>query len=258
MTTPLGHRTGRLSDGGQHTRRTMLGAVRTAAALDTLGPAPVASRDWASPVEIARGGNSWNMFGNDIHSDCTAADAMHRIMAVSAARGQIVIPTDADALAVYAATTSPPFDPSTGANDAGAYEPVVCTYMQQVGVLGFKSLSWGTIDPTNLEHIKWAAHLMCGVRLGIDLCEATEQQFEADQPLTYVPGSPLVGGHDVYLTNYVAEGPYIVTWGKRVPATWEWLQHCLDEAHWELYEGASDPGDTIDQMLAIGLELDQR
>jgi hypothetical protein len=46
-------------------------------------------------------------------------------------------------------------------------------------------------------------------------------------------GSPVVGGHDIWLTGYTADYVALVTWGELSQATWEFILPTVDEA-WAL------------------------
>jgi hypothetical protein len=230
----------------RHTEHTMRSALRMAAMLDPLGTPPTQSADWTAAVY--RSGQPWGMYRNNETSDCTIADSAHAVMIATANRGQIVVPTDADVLAAYTAISGYDGVPG-GSKDRGCYEINVCAYMRSTGLCGVRLEAYGSLDPRNLDHVKWGIALFGGVRMGFNLPQSADQQFEAGQNLTYVEGSPSVGGHDMRAVRYVTGWTLLSTWGALVWADDEFMLRCADEAHAELFEGWQVPG--IDRATLV-------
>ena len=238
-----------------HTARTMRSALALARHLDPLGTPPPASNPYYQAVESAVGGpDKWGMMLNDQLGDCTCADTAHHLMLRSANVGQIVVPTDADVERMYEAFG---FRPGDSSSDQGANETDVCRWDQQVGLLGHKCVNYGSLDPRNLDHLRWGVQLFGAVRLGIQVPDDMEDQFVAGQVLARRPGSQLTeDGHDVPVVHYEGDRVWIVTWGRRVETSWDWLRWCVDEAHAELYpdwirvQGTAPNDFTLDQLVA--------
>ena len=223
-----------------HNAHTMRSALRMAAALDTLGPPPATSTDWTAKVNAATGG-SWGLHLNDQLGDCVIADSANAVMIVSANSGKIIIPTDAECQAAYTAVGG--YDGVPGdASDAGLVEVEAMAYLRSTGLAGVKLEAYGSLDPRNLDHVKWSIELYGGVRFGFDLPQSAEEQFNAGQNLTYVPGSPSLGGHDMRGVRCAPGWIALLTWGRCVWASEEFVQRLADEAHGELYEGWSPAG----------------
>jgi hypothetical protein len=197
-------------------------AIAIAQTLNVLGPAPSTSPGYSALVDKLVSGN-WGMDGNDQWGDCTCADPAHRLMLWTAqGSGKIVVATTAETLALYSAVTG--FNPNDPSTDQGSDLPTVAAYLDKTGfTVGgkvYKETAWGTINPANTDHWKWAICIFGCVPIGINIQQAQVDQFNAGQPWDYVPGSPIVGGHDVLLVEYQPDGSVqLITWGMRWPAT---------------------------------------
>jgi hypothetical protein len=204
------------------TAKTRARAAILKAALDPLGPAPATSPGYSALVDKLVSGD-WGMDGNDSVGDCTCADPAHRLMIWSSqGAGKIVIPTADETLALYSAITG--YNPSDPSTDQGSELPTVAAYLDSTGfTVGgqvYKEDGYGMIDPANVDHWKWAITLFGCCPIGISVQQAQMDQFNAGVPWDYVPGSPIVGRHDVLLVEYNPDGSaMLVTWGKRWPAT---------------------------------------
>jgi len=231
------HKLGRLP--ARHTRRTMRSALAMARALDPLGPAPPVSNDYVAAVTAA-----WGMLGNDRLGDCVPADTGHALMLRTANVSTIVVPTEANVVALYSAVTG--FDPNaapdaSGENptDQGTDEVTMCQYMMSTGWLGHRSAGTGAVDPANLDHVRWCVQLFGSCRLGVTLPQSASDQFDAGQPWDVAGNATIVGGHDVPIVKYDSSYFYVVTWGSLVPMTPAFLARYVandqGEAHAELY-----------------------
>lgn len=75
---------------------------------------PPSSADWLSAVP-----GPWGMLKNDTVGDCTAAGALHYLMAQQwYGQQQPITFADTDAITMYSAISG--YEPNTGANDNGA------------------------------------------------------------------------------------------------------------------------------------------
>jgi hypothetical protein len=212
----------------RHTRRTMKSALIMAGALDPLGTPPAACNDYTAAVTVPLG-----MFCNDSLGDCVAADSAHTLMLRTANAGSILVPTDTEVIALYAAIGGyVPGDPST---DNGCDETTACEYLEKAGFLGHKSDATGTVDPANLDHLRWCNQLFGSCRLGLNLPQSAMDQFNAGQPWDIGGDGTIIGGHDVPLVDYRGDMFYCVTWGKLQEATPAFILKYADEAHSELF-----------------------
>lgn len=225
--------------------------------LNNLGPAPTASNDYVAAVDAVTGGD-WGMMGNDAEGDCTCADPAHTLMLRTANVGKIVIPTLDDVNAMYKVVSGwngVLNDPS----DAGADETTVCEYMESTGLCGHKSVKFGSVDWTNLDHLKWCIQLFGACRIGFQVPAYAMDQFNAGQPwdVSSTADSTIVGEHDVPFVKYDGTGLiYAVTWGKLQPVTLAFLAMFNQEAHAEVFpdwvqaNGLTPPGFNLSQLVA--------
>jgi len=204
--------------------------------LDALGPPPPNSQNWPSAVEAmidpATGKpyefNGWGMDGNDTAGDCTIADCCHQLMLWTAnGSGQIVVPTTAQAIAVYSALTG--YD-GTPATDHGADVDTVAQYMKSTGMLGHKIDGWGNVDPAVTPFVKWGIEIFGTVKMAFVVPDFAEPDFEAGIPWDYT-GQPykIEGGHDTPLVMYQSDGTdvmwEVITWGRRQKMTSRFFNH---------------------------------
>jgi hypothetical protein len=221
MPTPGMFRTGKLGRKPYtHTLRTMRAALATARIMDALGPAPAASPGYSNVVDKIVSGD-WGMMGNDTVGDCTTADRGHRLMLWTAlGSGKIVIPTAGQVLAFYSQATG--YNPADvqpdGSNptDQGADMVTIAKDAETMALCGHVEDAFGTIDPLNMTHLKWAICLFGCAPLGINLQQAQMDQFNAGHAWYYDPSSPIIGGHDVLAVEYRPNGCFdVITWGAK-------------------------------------------
>lgn len=218
------------------TLKSLRSALALARHLDPLGKPPAASGDWTKAVDQQAGPEGWRMFKNDAVGDCVYADTAHTLMLRTANAGKIVIPTDDDVIAAYSAGTGyNPADPST---DQGADENKACADLVSVGFLGHHAESTASVDPGNLDHVRWCVQLFGHCRLGIYVTQRMMEQFDRGEP--WGTGGrdrgPVLGGHDVPLVTYDRMF-HAVTWGKMHPIHPDFFGRYgfCEEAHAELF-----------------------
>ena len=213
----------------RYTRASMIRSQIVAMNFALLGPPPKSSDDYVSAVDAVTGGD-WGMMGNDSVGDCTCADCGHQLMLRTANASTIMIPTEADIIALYENFGYVPGKLST---DQGADELSVCNYMQKYGLLGHTTDAYANLNPTNLNSLKWTVQLYGCSRLGIACTDSMIDQFDKGQPWEPVAGATVEGGHDVPLVRYITDGGstmyFVVTWGKLQPATEAWLTWVLED-----------------------------
>ena len=214
----------------RYTLRTMRTALAMAAVLDPLGTPPPSSNNYMAAAVKAIPVPS--MYGNDNVGDCVEVDSAYGLIIRTANTGTAVIPTTAQVLQLYEVFG---YDPASGA-DPGTDELAMCQYLVSTGFLGHRLNNYATIDPTNINHIKWCIQLFGGCRVGWQLPQSAIQQFQENQPWDAIAsGSPIAGGHDTRLVHYEGDDFYTATWGRWMqPVTLAFLSTYCDEAHPEL------------------------
>jgi hypothetical protein len=91
--------------------------------------------------------------------------------------------------------------------------------------------SYAPISKSNFAHIKWGIQLFGSVKIGVNLPDNAQTQFEKGEPwdIGWLPIQPIEGGHDVCLVGYDADYFYCVTWHKIQAITPRWLAKYLEE-----------------------------
>ena len=210
--------------------------------LASFGPPPPASQDFMPAMQKA--GVKFQMFLNDTLGDCTAADCGNALIWRSAAAGKPIVPTTADVLGVYEGSAgyvpTDPNNPQTNATDQGADENTVCAYMISHGIAGHKATATapiiaGAMDAGALDRLRWGIIIFGGVRLGVNLPNSAETQTDQGQPWSLAGDRTIVGGHDVFATNYDPSMFYSATWGQRQAIEPDWLTTFCEEAHAEIW-----------------------
>ena len=177
-------------------------------------PAPPAS---VSPPTV-----TWGMDCNDTYGDCTIAGVDHLIGAwdidFHEPEGR---PDDAEIQATYFQMT--------GGQDSGLNEADVLQAWRTSGLWGNKIGAYAPVAPTDtLAHHQVIA-LYGGAYLGIACPQSAQDDFAAGNPWTYVPNSPIEGGHCIVSVGYDQGGVWCVSWGSLVYVTYPFLSNFLEE-----------------------------
>lgn len=202
-----------------------------------LPPPPVAV-DWSLAISEDLG-----TMGNDQVGDCTCADVGHVVMLLTAMGAGIVVPTTDEVLTLYSAATGyVKGDPST---DQGASLTEIAKYVQAngltVGGVPHKIHAYLDVDHTKVEQIKQAIYLFKHCAVGFSVPPTAEADFSAGRIWSNYSGQP-VGGHDVPLVAYDAEGAWCFTWGGFQKGTWEFWLNTVDEAQARIYDDVAGQG----------------
>jgi hypothetical protein len=180
-------------------------------------PAPPAS----VAVPAAQGG--YPLDGNATYGDCTIAGVAHLIGAWNAEVKQADPVPDANAVIAE-------YFQLTGGPDSGLNENFVLSTWYKDGLFGEKIAGYAPVDHTSILKLHQAVAFYGGAYLGIVCSESCQQQFAANEPWTYVPNSPIEGGHCIVALGYTANGLLCATWGGIAEVTYSFLAHYLDEA----------------------------
>jgi hypothetical protein len=231
------------------------------ARLDDLGPAPETGQPYDVALDAQTGGDYGEM-GNDIAGDCAWAAASHGEMLVTANTGKIIIPTTEDVLAVYSQATG--YDPNAtldtkGRNptDQGTDLTAMSAWVKAKTCFGDNVIATAHLDPSNLDHQKWAGILLGPIMLGYNLPYDAETQFNAGLPWTTsfmqrFRGS--LGGHAVCWMTHNLQGVPVMCWGKKHLATWDWHSNNIMEAevwimeNWTRNNSLSPYGWTVERL----------
>lgn len=205
--------------------------------------------DWASKV------SSWPVYMNNTIGDCTCAALGHAVQAwTTYGRGDMVTLPDDVILSLYEAVSG--YNPQTGANDNGAVEQDVLTYVQAHGIGGHKIRAFAQVNHQNPAEMKRALELFGTVYLGFRVPRSAEVEFQQGQPWQNIGDQQILGGHAIDLQKWDADYMYVVTWGRLQPMTVDFWTAYGDEAwviitdDWLNAQGEDPEGLNLQQLLS--------
>lgn len=205
--------------------------------LTTRPPTPPSHVDPPSVTNAWGGG--WGMAGNDTYGDCVEADSNHAILALNTVLGtRDLVPSAGETVLQY--------QEETGGPDVGLN---ISTHLARWRALGL----FGDMDgiPNKLPayapvklgitEIQRAVWLCRAVPMGWQLPQSAQDQFPG-HPFAVVPGSPIIGGHDMLAVGYDPEYLYLVTWADTHRATWPFVARYCDEAFALITQSVKEKG----------------
>jgi hypothetical protein len=160
---------------------------------------------------------NWGVLGNDQYGDCVLAGGAHETMLWDNEGGASVQFTDASVLSDYSALTG--FNPADPATDQGTDMQAAASYRRTTGLIDANNVrhrvdAYVAPETGNLDELLAATYLFGAVGFGFQFPASAMTQFNAGQPWSVVPGSPIEGGHYVCIVGRRANGNLVcVTWG---------------------------------------------
>lgn len=170
------------------------------------------------------------VLGNDKFGDCEEAScANHDAVNTLYLTGHELIASDAEVLALYAASTKPPFVPATGANDNGTDMVSGMKALLNVGIGGRKIIAYAKLADMSDASIMAAIDLFGAVIFAVDLQVAQQSQTNAGTWDYSKSGE--WGGHAIVAARYDSATGLIGvrTWGANVDTTPAFRKHQLQE-----------------------------
>jgi hypothetical protein len=182
--------------------------------------APAAPPSSVAPPKVA----AYGMLANDVDGDCVIAMAGHAVMALDAETGSTLPPpTTSQCLTIWRRLN--------GNTANGLVISSTLSYWRNPGLFEAQERIFGygpvTLDQTE---IKLGVARFGVVLLGIQCPQSAEDQYDANEAWTVVPGSPIIGGHAVLIVGYDPLGVWLVSWGRLIHATWQFVAKYADEA----------------------------
>jgi hypothetical protein len=175
---------------------------------------------------------AYGMDGNDVWGNCVVVGAAHLIAIWNAVLAKIgltvddlVVPDESACVSVYQHLTGArtPGD----ANDTGLVVSDVLSLWYQTGLFpGLPKL--GPFAPISLSTphmLRQAIAAYGAVGISLNCPTSAEDEFDADEPWTYVEGSPIAGGHFVVAGGYHSIWIDGVSWGAAIQMGPEFLAH---------------------------------
>lgn len=216
-------------------------------------------------VDRASRVDCWPAYENTVIGDCTFAGIAHGYTAagVYADRPQVLF-SDREVVAAYSRVSG--YDPVTGTGDSGCQMQDVLKDQAEHGmtdvaggrhtVIAYAALG-SPSDPLLLSRVLKTFGF---AYLGIACPRSAQEQFGTG-PWTFVPDSPVEGGHCVSLHRREPYGTavgvfQVSTWGALQPVTLPFLAHYVEEAwavitaDWLEVNGSSCDGIALAQLEA--------
>ena len=162
---------------------------------------------------------------------------LHRLRLWAKTAGRpIPVVSDLTLLTQYAAyiasvNNGKGYDIQTGANDLGTDPLGAYEYLQQNPLKDDAGNAYPvgavvSLTPGDVQEHVVATKLFVGTGVGVQLQQANVDQFDQGQPLAYVKGSPVVGGHEL-----LEAGPNgMVEWGEHIPFAPSFIEKCNDQS----------------------------
>lgn len=169
-----------------------------------------------------------HMYGNDQYGDCVMAGRAHMTLRFEDFEQGILLPiTDKEVEDEYFK--------ETGGQDSGLVMLDSLNEWRKTGWTAagkvYMIYAYAQIDKSNHNELMYSVYLLRGAYTGFSVPQSAMDQFNAGKPWTVVQGSPIIGGHCVYIVAYNATGPICVTWGAKQQMTWAFWDAYFDEAY---------------------------
>ena len=194
----------------------------------------------APPAAVHAPAGPYPLDAHDQYGDCTIAGVAHLIAAWNAeVKENDPVPRASSVVETYFSLT--------GGEDTGLNEQVVLEAWRTDGLFGEKIAAYAPVNHQNIVELHQTIAFFGGAYLGIQCPASAQEQFAAGRPWTYVPGSPVDGGHCIAAIGYTATALLCATWGGVAEVTYSFLSHFLDEAwavipHQFVERGKDGPG----------------
>lgn len=168
--------------------------------------------------------NYYPMDGNDVYGDCVMAGADHmlgRFNQLSPTTDNTPRPTLAEIEAEYFKLTGGP--------DSGLVIQSVLEVWATQGLWSTTIAAFAPVVLGNRAQLSQAIYYYGAVKIGIQCPESAQTAYWDLGAWHYVPGSPIVGGHEIVAIAYDLEYVYCCSWGTVVAVTYNFLNHYADE-----------------------------
>lgn len=179
----------------------------------------------APPAAVSAPKVPFPIDGNDQYGDCTIAGADHLARAWNAETGEHDhLPTEQQIVTEYFKLTG---GEDTGLNEA---EVLRTWHGEGLHLFGGQIAAYAPVPPASVLQLHQAVAFYGGCYLGIACPQSAQEQFQNQEPWTYVHGSPIEGGHCIVAIGYDQTGLLCATWGGVTKVTYGFCAHYLEEA----------------------------
>jgi hypothetical protein len=178
------------------------------------------------------------MWGNDAWGDCVIAGEANQLLRLERIeQRRTLMLSDQEVIDRYKLLTG-----SASPGDAYDNGLVILEAMRNwrssgftVGNRTYTIAAYGELEPNNRAQLRMASYALHGIHLGISLPLAAQRMthegvwhYEGQTTPEFQPGS--WGGHLVYSKAYDPDSLEILTWGRKVKVTNEFIEKYADEA----------------------------
>lgn len=243
--------------------------VKLADYLPTALPtAPTTAIQWGRGI-------TFGVFLNDRLPDCTIAAWAHAEQIHSTRSGRPERPTDEAVLNLFSRTGQEQgLSNDQGRWMEGVLRSLARTGMQQTtadpeGAVALeKILGYAAVNPLDRVEVRTAIWLFGGIYVGAALPLSSSRTWQLGRFSCAAAGDPSAapgswGGHAMWASAVNTTGPVLVTWGRRVQASWCWWNRYVDEAWAVLSDDWTDParkapsGFRQDELVAALTDLNR-
>jgi hypothetical protein len=202
----------------------------------------------------------YGMLLNDSLGDCVIAGCSHLEMAwqsVAHAGDTPFVPTDDQVTADYSAVGG--YVKGDSSTDQGCNMLDAMHYGLRTGFVGRPPWqSFATLDVQNVDQVKAAVYIFCGVPIGFSVPQSMVDEMNAgiEPTFKFVPNDKPSGeGHCVLIVGYGRSGIALISWGKVYRPSWDFFLQNTDEAYcvsskdWLKASGISPTGVDIDGLV---------
>ena len=174
-----------------------------------------------------------DILANDELGDCVIAAMMHYAQEETANTSNPLTPTRQLTIEVYSAITG--YDPKDPSTDQGTCWTDALKHWKEFGIplldkngkeVIHRILGWASLDLSSIAQQRYACDLFGGTLMGIQCPKSAENDTSN---WTYVPDSPIVGGHGINRAGQGGDGWHIGSWGLWIKGTWEFSLKLADE-----------------------------
>jgi hypothetical protein len=209
------------------------------------------------PVSITYSGRlrQLGMMANNVTSDCTCAAIGHAIQLWTSVTGTETVVSDDVILNLYSSACG--YVRGDANTDNGGVASDVLLYWYKNPVAGHALAGFASIRPGNRTSLRDSIYLFGIGYLGVQLpltAQRGDWILPEGQNLTgnWEPGS--WGGHAVPACDYDEVGVTVISWGRLIKVSWNWLDAYMDEGYallsrdWLATTGNSPPGLNLAQL----------
>jgi hypothetical protein len=189
-------------------------------------PAPPVSVTYSTAIKRL------GLMANDTLGDCTCAAVGHAIQLwTSISSTEFVVP-DADIIKLYSEVSG--YVPGDSNTDNGAVASDVLMYWYKNPLDNHPLSGFASIRPGNRTSIRDAIYLFGICYLGVQLpltAQKGDWILPVGQALTGNWAAGSWGGHAVPACDYDADTLTVMSWGRFIKVSWNWLDAYCDEAY---------------------------